>query len=302
MSILRGKSYYHVPQPIGQSFERGKIAGYYNDMTRKADWPGRTDDNGVPIETGRDGQDARYPITISQMALGVHDVWLAAQKPEDRDRFLALAGWLEEFQDERGGWPNPWTYVGEPSLSKYSAMAQGEAISVLVRAWKMTGSETFLDVARRAFDLLRTPVQEGGCAVISVDSVFLEEYPEDPRNGVLNGWIFAAFGIYDLALATEAPEVQSVLSETLVTMEKSLDDYDMGYWSWYDVRGHVASPFYHELHSSLLDALYRLTGIATFNEVSLRWRGYGKNPLNRSRALTQKIWQKIREPVHEPTG
>lgn len=236
------------------------------------------------------------------MALGVHDVWLAGQNAKDRDRFLELAGWLEQNQDTSGGWPNPWTYVGEPSLSQYSAMAQGEAISVLVRAWKITGAQPFLDAARRAFDLLRTPVRDGGCAVIVAGGVFLEEYPEDPRNGVLNGWIFAAFGVYDLALATGAPEVQSILSATVATMAKSLDDYDMGYWSCYDVRGHVASPFYHELHSSLLDALYRLTDISTFNDVSLRWRYYGKNRINRGRALTRKIWQKIREPVHEPTG
>ena len=301
-TILRGKSYYHVPQPIGQRFRRDEIAGYYNDMTWKAEWPGRTDENGVPIEKGRDGQDMRHPITISQMALGVHDVWLSGQEEEDRDRFLRLAKWFEKNQDTSGGWPNPWTYVGEPSLGQYSAMAQGEAISVLVRAWKITGAETFLDAARRAFDLLRIPVREGGCAVISADDVFLEEYPEDPRNGVLNGWIFAAFGVYDLSLATGAPEVRSILSATVATLARSLDDYDMGYWSWYDVRGHVASPFYHELHSSLLDAMYVLTDVEVFNDVSLRWRRYGKNRINRGRAMTRKIWQKIREPVHEPTG
>ena len=81
-------------------------------------------------------------------------------------------------------------------------MPQGEAISALVRAWKITKRNEFLDSAKKAFNLLTKPIEEGGTSYFKNGDVFLEEYPATSKNTILNGWIFAI----------EIPITQSILS------------------------------------------------------------------------------------------
>ena len=176
-------------------------------------------------------------------------------------------------------------------------MAQGEAISVLVRAYLMNKDRAYLQAARSAFRLMVAPMGEGGCAEYRDGGIFLEEYPENPRNSVLNGWIFAIFGVHDLSLASEDEQVGNVLAGTLETLVHSLPSYDMGYWTYYDLRGHIASPFYHSLHIAQLKALHLLTGAETFRRVADNWGAYETGSVNKTRAVTIKLWQKFRDPI-----
>jgi hypothetical protein len=301
-NILLGRSYQHVPQPVGRHFETQRVGGYYNDLTRKVGWGGATDDAGVPVDVLRNGKRHYVPVTIAQMALGAYDLWLETKDDKHKETFLSLAGWFRVNQDASGGWETPWTYVGERGPSPYSGMAQGQAISVLVRAHHLDGDTAYLDGARGAYELLLRPVRDGGCCVDSGDALYFEEYPSEPKNTVLNGWIFAIFGVYDLALSTEDPDVRGVFDRVVATLDDSLPSYDTGYWSFYDRKGHIASPFYHTLHSALLDALFVLTGRTVFENVSTQWKTYEKSALNRSRALTVKVWQKLRHPTKERIG
>jgi len=296
VNILLGRSYHHVPQPIGRYFNRHFVSGYYNDFTKKVNWNGQSDENGVPINKLTNGKRVYFPITIAQMALGVYDIWLETGELQKKDRFLKLATWLMQNQDEEGGWSNPWSYLRPSTSSNYSAMAQGEAISVLVRACLLTDNISFLDSAQRAFPLLTRPVEKGGCSFYKDENLYLEEYPEIPRNTVLNGWIYAIFGLYDLMLLRNDEVVNSILSRTLKTLESSLGSYDSGYWSYYDVRGNIASPSYHSVHIALLEVLYALTDVETFRDFSNSWKDYQKKILNRNKAIFVKLWQKFKNP------
>ncbi|NWH84500.1 GLCE epimerase, partial [Aegithalos caudatus] len=69
--------------------------------------------------------------------------------------FFAASRWLLRNQDERGGWPIMVTRkLGEGFKSLdpgwYSAMAQGQAMSTLVRAYRLTKEPAFLSAALRA--------------------------------------------------------------------------------------------------------------------------------------------------------
>lgn len=296
LGITAGASYYHVDQPVGKRFDRSSVKGYYNDLTGKADWRGEADEAGMPVNVLTNGERVYFPITIAQMALGVHDRWLETGRADLRERFIALAGWLERNQDERGGWNNPWIHLRPSCVSGYSAMAQGQGISVLVRSHTLAAGDHPLDRARRAFGLLVRPVESGGCSYLEGGNLYLEEYPERPRSTVLNGWVFAAFGLHDLSLATRDAAVEDALTQTLATIAREIPAYDCGYWSLYDRRGAMASPFYHRLHVALLDALHAITGVAAFDEYSALWRGYEGRMLNRSRALIVKMRQKLKNP------
>lgn len=294
--MAAGASYYHLDQPIGRFFDRSSVRGYYNDLTGKADWRGETDGEGVPVNVLTDGARVYFPITIAQMALGLHDRWLETGRADARERFLSLAGWLERNQDERGGWNNPWARLRPSCVSGCSAMAQGQGISVLVRAHAIAGGDATLERARRAFEPLALPVGRGGCAYLDGANLYLEEYPERPRSTVLNGWIFAVFGLHDLSLATGDAAVGEALAKTLATLAREVPAYDCGYWSLYDRRGTMASPFYHRLHVALLGALHAITEVPAFAEFGKRWSGYQGKPFNRGRAIAAKMRQKLARP------
>ena len=101
--------------------------------------------------------------------------------------------------DERGllayRFPMPHTFALEPPW--HSALAQGEAVSFLLRAAQVLERPELVELAERAAESLLDP----GSALVATTSEgpVLQEYPTDPPAHVLNGWLFALWGLYDLA-------------------------------------------------------------------------------------------------------
>lgn len=293
--VLAGRSYYHQPQPLGKVFRPGEIAGYFNDLTGKTRWSGEMDEEGIPVNVLHNGHRVYFATTIVQKALGHWDQWLLTHNPAEKEEFLRLCYWLLARQDERGGWPI-WSELGLSLPSPYSAMTQGECISAFVRAWKLTGDSKFAEGAIRALDLMCKPMESGGPAIIEGEWLFLEEEPTAPRSSILNGWIFAIFGLYDFWLAFKDGRSRELFQISLATLKQHLADYDAGYWSYYDIRGHLASPFYHELHIHQLSALAMVDDSNVIASYRDRWIRYQGAWLNRVRALGVKAMQKLRDP------
>ena len=294
--MLAGKSYYHVPQPIGRSFHPGKLNGYFNDMTGKTGWKGLLDGGGIPVNQLIDGSTCYFATTIIQKALGHHDQYLITGEKRELREFINICDWLMKMQDEKGGWDVKKVMDLTGDL-RYSAMPQGEAVSALVRAWKKTDSKRCLDAAIKAYDLLITPISKGGTAHYDNDRVYLEEYPAKGKNTVLNGWIFALFGVYDLFLATGNEEYRKLFDQSLFTLIATLHVYDAGFWSYYDEKKALASLFYHDLHISQLEALSLVAGTDRIADYIEKWKGYRRKGINRWSALFFKAYQKIKSPA-----
>jgi hypothetical protein len=286
--VLAGKSYYHQPQHLGKAFVPNELAGYFNDLTAKTRWPGHTDGEGVPINALDDGRRVYFVTTIVQKALGHWDKWLLTQDDTDRKIFLKLCRWLLLRQDGHGGWPF-WSELGIRISSPYSAMTQGECISAFVRAWQLTGDPEFAEGAKRALELMRMPIGEGGPMIADDKGLFLEEMPADPRSSILNGWIFAIFGVYDFWLAFKDESALDLFEISLVSLKSHLQDYDVGYWSRYDVQGHLASSFYHDLHIQQLTAVSMIDDDPLFSEFRELWIQYKRSRKNRIRALVSNL-------------
>ena len=130
----------------------------------------------------------------------------------------------------------------------------------------------------------------------------LEEYPTQPLMTVLNGWIFALYGLYDFLLMEDEPRFQMALDDTVRALAEHLPSYDLGYWSRYtedyEGGGMIASPFYHALHSAQLQALEQTfpDHAAAFGAARAQFERYAASPANRARAVTVKVWQKIAHP------
>jgi len=272
--------------------ETTSVKGYYNDLRLKARWTGKRDSAGIPISKTSRGKEIYFPTTILQYGLGHHDLWLENQMEEHYKEFVKVAGWLLGQQDELGGW-DVFGQLDTEAINKHSAMTQGQASSLLLRAFLRTKDEQYLDGAKKAVSLMLTPILAGGTALCRDEDLFLEEMPSKRQTTVLNGWIFAVFGLWDYALVTSDPNAEASLAATISTLERHLGKYDRGYWSNYDWSGAIASPFYQKLHIALLQALYALTGKDIFCEVAERWTEYDRSLKNKAKAVSRKVWEKL---------
>lgn len=290
--ILLGRSYYHQAQGVGKAFKPGELEGYFNDLTGKTKWNGETDIEGIPLNTLINGRKIYFATTIVQKALGHWDCWLLNEDEFHKKEFLKLCHWLIIHQDENGGWPL-WTETGLNFSSPYSAMTQGECISAFVRAWKITGNPDFASCAEMSLKLLLKPVEEGGTAIYDGDNLFLEELPLTDYNSILNGWVFALFGLYDFWLAFNDENAKNAFLRSLKTLKKYLPYYDCGYWSYYDLNKNLASSFYHNLHISQLFSLSMIDDDPVILEYRNRWIKYHAKLSNRFKAFIVKSIQKL---------
>jgi heparosan-N-sulfate-glucuronate 5-epimerase len=294
--MLAGNSYYHVPQGLGKVFQAGKLQGYFNDMTGKTNWRGHLDEEGIPVCQLLDGSMCHFPTTIIQKALGHYDQYIFTKDDKELREFLKICNWLVKKQDERGGWDVGRLMRLKDGL-KYSAMPQGEALSALVRAYNFTNEIQYLNAAAKAYQLMITTVEKGGTAYYQDNDLYLEECPAISRNTILNGWIFALFGIYDLFLATGKEAYGNVFEQSLNILIKALHMYDSGFWSYYDEQKSLSSPFYHDLHISQLEALFLVTGDRTIGCYIGKWKSYRRNLMKRYYAFLLKTYQKLRKPT-----
>ena len=287
--MITGKSILHVNQPIGKFYERNMIKGYYNDLREKV-LKGNVAINQLPETELSNGQTIEFAIAIFQYGLGAYDLYLETKDKNYYSRFMLSVEWAVEHQDSNGGWK---AFESECKINPYSSMAQGEGISLLLRAFQETHKKQYLDKATKAINFMKKDIKENGCTVYQREEIYLKEFPEKPL--VLNGWIFSLFGIYDYFLLTKDDNIKSFFDKNVKTLVCVLPQFDNGYWSKYDIEKKIASPFYHNLHVALLKVLCDLTGEKIFDEYSQKFDKYQKKKWNKIKAFLKKAIQKILE-------
>ena len=122
--------------------------------------------------------------------------------------FFHGANWFVRNQDASGGWPSHVVFnkdqkkypkAKELSPGWYGAMCQGQAISVLVRAYLTSGNEEYLAAAEKAVGVFNISSANGGVkAVFMNQHVWYEEYPTTPSTFILNGFMYSLLGLFDL--------------------------------------------------------------------------------------------------------
>jgi heparosan-N-sulfate-glucuronate 5-epimerase len=271
-------------QPMATFRPGAPLEGYYNDLSRFA----RRHHRGLPGATN--------PVTVAQVGLGAWQ--LAVSEPS---RWLAVVGdaadWLMTHMDVDGRLPYSFamghTFRLDPPW--FSAMAQGEAASLLVRAAPLLGVSEWLDGAARAVTSLTEP--DSALVAETPEGPVLQEYPTDPPAHVLNGWIFALWGLYDVAWAGPDPaatRARQAFAEGSAALARRLPKYQLrGGWSRYDLRAegpiNVASPFYHHLHVQQLRAFGRLVDEPAISATAEVWQRARFHPLTLAGAVAGKL-------------
>lgn len=252
---------------------RGKFGEGWSDS--------RFDAHGVLL-TGR--QRMYHPIRIAQYGLQQHSLWFKNGDLRSRAAFLAQSRWLLENQQRRrcieGCYPFPfaWERYGAP-LGFLSAMAQGEAVSLLLRAAEATASETYVSAAIRAAEPFRHPIRDGGVTYTSRQGdVIFEEAASELASHILNGWIFASWGLFELR--RYARWAGDLFDESAATLARHLPLYDSGVWSYYCLLVNssgfrrLATIKYHAFHIAQLHVMSSMTGDPQFGRTAERWLSY----------------------------
>lgn len=282
-----GKSELHVNQGVGKVYSKTNIAGYYNDLTEKITRFGK-DGADIPLTLTDDGKTIYFSIAVFQYGLAAFDLFLQEQDEAMLKKAESCADWAVKNQLENGAWS---TFEHKYPDAKFSAMAQGEGISLLLRLYNQTGKQMYADSAKKAFEFMLS--DEDLCKYDN-GGALLYEYMRQPI--VLNGWIFAFFGLYDYSKSEFSEEnIVNLCNYTAKLIADKLETFDNGYWSKYNCEKSLASPFYHSLHVALLRAMYDITEIDTFDTYAKKWDKYQKSYFNKIRALFIKALQKIKE-------
>jgi hypothetical protein len=278
---------------------------YFMRFSGKANYPGPFDSYGIPLLDYRGRIGRQYnPIAIAQYGLARFNRWCDGGEVGDRAAWYAVAHWLASTLQPNGhGVPVwfhhfDWPYRRLLRAPWYSGLAQGCGVSMLIRATKETGELALADATHRAFESMRLPISSGGVLATDNGDTWIEEYLVDPPSHILNGGIWALWGVHDYLEWTRKPEAAELWNACVRTLEARLGYFDVGWWSLYEApnTGHrmLASRYYHQLHIVQLRVLHRLTGIATFAEYAERFEGYSRHRAFRARASIEKAWFKLR--------
>ena len=282
-----------APTPAGrvdgvpEAFMPARFAGYTLN-------PGdtvRVDEDGIPrVIIWSTGTFNYNPTTVAQWGLGAYAraEFETARKASD---------WLIQNQSANGGFPLTFDHAipGGYSVTApwYSAISQGNAISLLVRMWKVDRNPSYLRSAKRALRLLAVPVAAGGLQGELNGGIWFEMVA-DPRypNHIFNGSVFALLGVHDLAVIGDDAEAQALWRAGEASLRANLSAFTVrapfhpdappglpDRWALYDlqVNGFPAVPnyigeSYMLVQCELMDEMARRTHYQDYAQLAKIWR------------------------------
>ena len=234
-------------------------------------------------------------VGVAHYGLGAYEQWLVGEGEECLAAARAAAMHLISRQEPDGSWLHHEALKHTFSLVPpwQCGMAQGEAASLLVRLHKTTGEEVFAEAAVRALAPLSLAREDGGVCASLDGRPWPEEYPTDPPSFVLNGAIFAMWGLRDVGVGLGDADATRVFEEGVDALAANLHRFDNGWWSLYSLFPHpvigVASSFYHNLHITQLQAMDMLSTRPEFEATRLRWASYAGSRWSGSGPLQAKL-------------
>jgi heparosan-N-sulfate-glucuronate 5-epimerase len=263
--------YGYEPHPAGARFRKDTVAGYPIDYRAK-------------VESHRKHPDRPLSAaSLAQLALG----WSERALDGERQALPELERCCDllRARGETGGATIRWPYA--VALRKYgvdppwhSAMAQAQAASAFTRAYCATGTTEYAELAQKAIQPLLEPDDSDLVSWVDEGPILEEVGGASPRSPVLNGWIFALWGLRDVALAFERTDAARLYELSVECLVRKLPEYDVGWWTKYSLFPHpvpdLAKPFYHRLHTTQIEIMFVLTDRAEFRDAALRWRTYDR--------------------------
>jgi hypothetical protein len=187
------------------------------------------------------------------------------------DELLALrvpraGGVAWEYYFSFGGGRPPWV----------SGIAQGTAVQSIARVAQRTGrEEEVLPIAKQALGVFKTPTPEG-VRVPTSDGAEYALYSFAPDLHVINGFVQALVGLFDLGRLAGDAEAQALYAEGERVARRELPTFDTGAWSLYS-RGsseRESDLSYHQLLRAFLRSMCTRTDDPVYCDTELRFAQY----------------------------
>lgn len=295
-SVISGLKYYKdwnvkysdslKYEPLKDYFNFSSTREYHVSSTTKFD------SDGIPLVSWF-STFYYNPVAICQYALSQHGKYL--QGENTKQNVLNCADFIVDNIKLDGSLRYPIEYYHYQSLNPgwTSSMAQGQALSLLGRAYMLSHDLKYINAGNKVFNYLLTPVSKGGVMDTLEfldpslkDYIFFQEYITTPPTYTLNGFIYTLIGLYDWSsLPPEANTLNSTVAgqyfnKGLSTLKIVLPYYEIGGFTSYDLmyitanRQPTSSDFYHSVHIEQLDALYYITKDPFFNNIRDMWKSY----------------------------
>jgi len=272
-----------------------ELTKYHYGFTRADLHPVQFDEQGIPYVHLPGVRRMCHPVTVANWGLHLYNRYIETKESPYLQHAVRLADWLVATQTD-GVWfvdpANTYFGIGPHWIS---GMVQGQAIGFLARMADLLKQARYLTAARRALEPFSRLVGEGGVLARTEWGDFYEEYPSEPPSLVLNGFVFALFGLHDLGRLHRVTRAQSLYENGIRCLKRIAQRYDTGYWTLYDLFPlfRLASQEYHRLHIALLKSISRLTGTPELARRALSWQRYANSTLCQSRWLFGKLREKV---------
>jgi hypothetical protein len=257
----------------------------YNDAPSLTRLPtGRVDGTGVRVYANAritGGHAMNHPVLQAQYGLQLLNTYRLTSDA----RYLTMATrqaqrLVDTHVDSRGAWwfPYPFDFPLSSGLNYvmrapwYSAMAQGQAMSLFARLAGATGDPQWRQAADHAFASLQLGYSATEPWATWRDGngmLWLEEYPGrtmSTSGRVLNGHMFATYGVWDYWRTTRSAAAAALFDTALQTVRRYVltGFRNPGWASSYGLRGDVPAEKYHAIHINQLLHMHALTGDQSF--------------------------------------
>jgi hypothetical protein len=268
------------------------LGAYYQDLKPAIfhfdnNYLGDFDDNGIPFLI--DGERRYYNVVyVTQYALIQHDLYLA--NTEEKERLDIIRNCINWLESKKEPFKDSIVWRSEKNVQYgledgwISAMYQGQAISLYLRAFQLFGDESYLETANKVLLFFKYDYSEGGASRTDENGyLWLEEYPTDPPSYVLNGFIYAMFGALDHFRVTQDVYAEELYKNCLNTLQGNLHKYHRWYWSVYDQKKEQLVSYYYQknVHIPLMKIMFLLTEEPIFEKYDRKWSRQLNSSFNR---------------------
>ena len=233
-----------------------------------------------------DGKKIYHPVFLSQYSLHILDRYHQTKKAEYLNEVIKIADKLEGLAlkiDSTMLFPYPYDFVlhGRRYMDAmkapwYSALAQGQVLSLFTRLFEETQDTAYLDLSEKVFNSFYWHKYNHDLWISCIDwnnNIWFEEYPAEMPCFTLNGMIFAIYGVYDYYRITKRDDAKKLLMGAITTIENNIHRYrNEGEVSYYCLKHKVDASVYHNIHVEQLNTLYSITGEPKFLEASTQFK------------------------------
>lgn len=278
---------YSLLYPVDLDFTLKDEEFYYRPL----------DDFGIPYRIYQSVGKQYNPTRIAAYSLAHFNRHAVTGDVELNAKFLKCANWFLNNDSARYVYHFDWNDLKAPWIS---CMAQGEAASVLIRAYKKTGDKQYLQQAEKALEPFFTGIKQGGLQSKLPDgSLFLEEYPSANPSHVLNGFLYALIGLGEFIDISQSPRHNELFVKLSLSVCKNIEVWCCRNWSLYEDENkanglNFCTPSYHNLQITQLKWLNNRVKSPDLERAINSWEA-GLNSLpTRLLALFGKIYFRLK--------